>query len=323
MWRRLIREDLEGSSPLREGRRSYEFYWYRWESGYSLIEREGMEPYFEALRKDDPGNIYRYAPLIATPHLFLEFARLQERGEDLDSAIYSWIADYGVLGLHMSKPGVFREEVPSIMYFVGEHSTEGGSGETLTKFREEVRIANRVLTLYEATLSKDRAKLEQTLGIYDDTLETLNGRKHLRSLARHRGITYDNNLLHEALERVFEYVQQVLEVFAYPCLVHHSPSTRPPTDHVWTSETMRSSLWPRNLLGAMYLQFMWLVDSAGELARCKHCKRLISHAPSRPGSDDRKPRKDKAFCDSRCRQNYHYQNRVRVKRSSGNTLAQR
>ena len=87
--------------------------------------------------------------------------------------------------------------------------------------------------------------------------------------------------MHDALERVFWDVQQVLEAFGYPCLVHHLPSTRPPVEHVWTPETMKSSLWPRNLLGAMYLQFLWLADSAGELARCKHCDRIISYATPR------------------------------------------
>ena len=42
---------------------------------------------------------------------------------------------------------------------------------------------------------------------------------------------------------------------------------------------------------------------------------LISHAPPVPVGDERKarrkPRKDKDFCDSRCRQNYHYHKRVK------------
>lgn len=314
MWRRLGREDLAGSNPLREGRRSYEFYWQRWDSGYRLVKQDREQSYFEALGTDAPGsNLYDYPPLIATPHLFLEFARLQEHN-DLDGAIHSWVEDYGLLGLHMHELSPFREDVPSMMYYTGEHSTEGGPGETLAKFRAEARTANRVLTLYEAALSKDTLKLEQALGANGDSREARKRRERLRSIAEHRRIVYNDNLVHEALEYVFEDVQQVLEVFAYPCLVNHSPSTHPPIDHVWRPETMRSSLWPRNLLGAMYLQFLWLVDSASELSRCKHCERIISYAPPRPGSDDRKPRKDKEFCDSRCRQNYHYHNRVRPKR---------
>jgi hypothetical protein len=308
----VLREDLAESSPLREGRRSYEFVWYRWESGYKLVERDGKEPYFEAVPADYD-NIDWYYPLISAPHLFLDFARLQEQ-KDVDEAIRAWISDYGLLGLHACEPTVFREGAPSMMYFVGEHSTDGGPGETLAKVRTEVGVANEVLTLYEATLSKDTAKLEQAFEAEGDSTEARRRRGQLRSLAKQRGIVYVDCLVHYTLERVFWHVQQVLEAFAHPCLVHHSPSTRPPIEHVWTPETMKSSLWPRNLLGAMYLQFLWLVDSAGELARCKHCDRIISYAPPRPGSGDRKPRKDKEFCDSRCRQNYHYHNRVKVRR---------
>jgi hypothetical protein len=314
MGRRVIREDLTGSSPLREGRRSYEFVWYRWESGYRLVERDGKEPYFEAVPADFD-DLDWYYPLISTPHLFLDFARLQEQ-KDVDGAIRAWIDDHGLLGLHTCEPSAFREDVPSMMYFVGEHSTEGGPGETLLKVRTEVEIANRVLTLYEATLSKDTAKLEQAFKADGDSAEARRRRSRLRSLARGRSISYVDCLVHYTLERVFSDVQQVLETFTYPCLVHHSPSTRPPVEHVWTLDTMKSSLWPRNLLGAMYLQFLWLVDSAGDLSRCKHCDRIISYAPPRPGSAERKPRKDKEFCDSRCRQNYHYHHRVKAERPS-------
>lgn len=314
MRRRMIREDLASSSPLREGRRSYEFVWYRWESGYRLVEKTGLEPYFECVNTGDYDDLDWYHPLIETPHLFLEFARLQER-KDVDGAIRGWIEDHGLLGLHTHEPGEFRAGAPSMMYFVGEHSTHGGPGETLAKFRAEVGTANRVLTMYEVALSKDRFKLEQVLEAYGDSYEGRTKRSRLRASAEHLGIAYDDCLVHYALESVFWHVQQVLETFAYPCLVHRSPSTRPPIEHVWTPETMRSSLWPRNLLGAMYLQFLWLVDSAGELARCKHCDRIISYSPPRPEGVGRKPRKDKEFCDSRCRQNYHYHNRTKANRT--------
>jgi hypothetical protein len=314
VWRRLIREDLTGSNPLLEGgRRSYEFVWYRWDSGYELVEWDGEEPYFKALLTDDPNNIYWYMPLIATPHLFLEFARLQER-KDVDGAIRDWISDYGLLGLDTLELRPFREGVPSMMYFVGEHNTEGGPGETLAKFRAEVQAANRVLILYERALSKDVAKLEQVLEVGDASPDARRRREHFWSMAKRCGSTYADARVHEALEYVFENVQQVLEAFAYPCLTYNSSLEGPLVDHLWTPETMRSSLWPRNLLGAMYLQFLWFVDSAGELSHCKQCRRIISHARPRPGSGDRKPRRDKEFCDTHCRQNYHYHNRIKPAR---------
>ncbi len=341
MWRRLIREDLAGSNPLvEEKRRLYEFVWYRWESGYQLVEQGGQEPYFEALHADEPSNILSYMPLVATPHLFLEFARLQER-KDVDEAVYDWIHDYGLLGLNREEPvrhdddapllvavrlhplwgmywqdpqGTFRKQYPLMLDFVGEYSTAGGPEETLVAFRTEVRVANRVLSWYEAALSKDVDKLEQALQLEGAASGARRRREHFRKMAKHHGITYTEALVDVALDFVFWDVQQVLEAFTYPCLAQHSSSGRPPFTEPWTPERMRASLWPRNLLGAMYLQFFWLITSAGELSRCKQCGHIISRAPARPGSGDRKPRKDKEFCDSRCRQNYHYQNRVKPRR---------
>ena len=74
----------------------------------------------------------------------------------------------------------------------------------------------------------------------------------------------------------------------------------------------------RNLLGAMYLQFYWLVALRGDLSRCEYCKRILSHAPSLDQSEDkaRKPRKDKIYCNKQCQQNYHYHERVKPKRQS-------
>src|SRR5215212_5349468 len=298
MWRRLNRDDLVGSNPLLDhGRRRFEFAWYRWDSGYNLIEQDGEEPYFEARHTDDLNNIYWYFPLIATPQLFLEFARLHER-KDVDGAISEWIGKYGLLGLDTLEPRPFREEHPSMMYFVGEHNTEGGPWETLAKYRAEVQVANRVLNLYEAALSEDVARLEQSIGRDNGSPPGTMLRKHYRVMAKPHGIGYTNFLVDRALERVFESVQQVLEAFIYPCLAYYSSpnglSNDPPLpdDQLWTPETMRSSLWPRNLLGALYLQFLWLVDSASELSHCKYCGRIISYAPPRPESGDRKPRKD-------------------------------
>jgi hypothetical protein len=72
----------------------------------------------------------------------------------------------------------------------------------------------------------------------------------------------------------------------------------------------------RNLLGAIYLQFFWLITSMSDLSRCTYCGRIISYAPPMPQSGKRKPRKDKVFCDSRCRQNYHYHNRIKPARNT-------
>jgi hypothetical protein len=113
-----------------------------------------------------------------------------------------------------------------------------------------------------------------------------------------------------ALAEVWEQIG-ALTVFAYPVI---SPTGDLRQQPLLTVDRLNASWGVRNLLGAMYLQFFWLVTSAGELARCKYCGRIISYAPPIPESEGRKPRKDKEFCDSRCRQNNHYHKRIKPRR---------
>lgn len=59
----------------------------------------------------------------------------------------------------------------------------------------------------------------------------------------------------------------------------------------------------KSLLGAMYLQMYWLMESGSELARCEHCGLLLSLA--RPTPEGRKRRSDRRFCGDACRQAQH------------------
>ena len=72
-----------------------------------------------------------------------------------------------------------------------------------------------------------------------------------------------------------------------------------------------------NLLGAMYLQMFWLV-AVGEkhIARCRHCGRLINltaraQSPG-GGRKERKPRRDKRFCNDACRQRHHQEKQEKL-----------
>lgn len=107
----------------------------------------------------------------------------------------------------------------------------------------------------------------------------------------------------------------MLEQFVYPCISVDLETRETLYPGVLYAPDHFYRFWqPRNLLGALYLQAYWLVTSAAELSKCKYCGRVISYAASLPDAADkakRKPRRDKEFCDSRCRQNYHYHNRVK------------
>jgi hypothetical protein len=157
------------------------------------------------------------------------------------------------------------------------------------------------LALYEAVLNRDPDKLESLLSPDELMQETGSDRIDV--------------LVHRALAQVWEHVM-ALAVFAYPAI---SPTDNGHERLLLSVDGLNASWGVRNLLGAMYLQFFWLVTSAGELSRCKYCGRIISYAPPVPVGEEhkvRKPRKDKEFCDSRCRQNFHYHNRIKPSRQS-------
>jgi hypothetical protein len=151
-------------------------------------------------------------------------------------------------------------------------------------------------------------KLEQALFFRYDPEYAEDRRHDLERGAQGSGLGWTEVLVNAALRQVIEYALGDLYVYAYPSI------TYPLYDPVSVDQLARS--WgARNLLGAMGLQFYWLITSAGKLSRCKHCGRIISYAPPMPLGDDernaRKLRKDKEFCDSRCRQNYYYHNRIK------------
>lgn len=115
-----------------------------------------------------------------------------------------------------------------------------------------------------------------------------------------------------AIRIVVALVQDTLGSLVRPSFGTLAPHTPGTSRSWWEPELLTRSWVPVNLLGAMYLQFYWMMTSFGDLSRCKSCGQIISHAPSTAGSGQtRKPRSDKEFCNSRCRQNYHYQNRIK------------
>jgi hypothetical protein len=320
MWRRLNREDLFDSNPLlARGERRHEFAWTVF-NDYKLTEVDGKEPYLKASL--DAGVSHGYEPLLDTPHLFLDFARLYEH-RSRDRATLDWIGKYGLLGLETKLE--WNPHADSDHFSMGgsltEYSERGGPHETLTSIRNESHRANDALVLYEAALSGDVEKLERAIYIDGPTRGQyrieVGGRDHLRQKAEWAGVAYAEFLVDMATRIVYDRVQGTLADFTYPCLSPRSPSGEPAGyDELWHPDLMASSLWPRNMLGAMYLQFFWLITSSGDLAHCRHCGRIIFYAPPVSAGKARKPRKDKEFCDSRCRQNYHYHNRIKPRRQT-------
>jgi len=318
MLRRLGREDLASVNPfLREKESHAPFVWHVYED-YEVVEEKAALPYLRASTPkgyESPKRIRVYNPLVDTPRLFLDFARIAERKNPAE-ALSQWIAQYGLLGFADSSPQWSPEASPQVTVPPRTYDDSGGPGETLDAIWYEVYTTNRILALYEAVLNRDPDKLETLIFTPGEDPEWLERRRrHVSGYADKTGSGSIDVLVSGALAAVWEHIG-ALEVFAYPVI---SPMGSLHQRPLLTVNRLKASWSVRNLLGAMYLQFFWLVTSAGELARCKYCGRIISYAPPVPVGEVhkvRKPRKDKEFCDSRCRQNYHYHNRIKPHRPS-------
>jgi hypothetical protein len=123
------------------------------------------------------------------------------------------------------------------------------------------------LALYEAVLNRDADRLESLPSPPGEDPESLvQGRQYEDELTRETGCDQIDVLVDRAIGQVWEHVM-ALAVCAYPAI---SPSGGLNQQPLLTVDRLNASWRVRNLLGAMYLQFFWLVTSAGELARCKY-----------------------------------------------------
>src|SRR5215210_6500695 len=157
MKRRVGREDFKSASPFDTEELSGFFFWDVYEH-FDIIEEDGRLPYFEA--SVDRGVQY-YRPLVDTPYLFLEFARVAEHKGHPYEALDPWISKYGLLGLSNRDPefslGSHSEEnwtphadwYPEVSIPPQSYAPSGGPGDTLDAYMLEVFKANKLLTLYE------------------------------------------------------------------------------------------------------------------------------------------------------------------------------
>jgi hypothetical protein len=316
--RRIGRDDLDASKPLLgEVSSGHSQFWSVYEN-YEVVTEEDGWSYLIGF-----GRAHRYRPLVDTPYLFLDFAQLGAQKAASREALERWVHRYGLLGRHYDDPEYYASlprsgtVIPPMKY-----APEGGPAETAVEFWLEAWEANSLLNLYEAALNKDRDRLEQLLEIKDPEKK-----KPIVDLYRpKRGLSkggvwtevlmerpqWIDILVHKSLERIWHVVEDRVSVLAYPAVDLQITAMH----NMLTPKKVTPTWGFRNLLGAIYLQFYWLVALRGGLSRCKYCKRIISHEPSLAQSEDRprKPRRDRIFCSKHCQQNHHYHERVKPRR---------
>ncbi len=261
--------------------------WRVWRK-YDVIEADRGIAYVYAWEDADYDE---YRPLADYPGLFLNFAGLADKGDVTREEWLDWIHGYGVLGLgHRDPENASWLEDPSMCEI-------GGSGESFRNFRREALKANWLLRLYESLASPEGPDAEWSRR----TWEQIHGYDPGPILFKFSGSAEGRA---RALNVVWTQVNlQTME--CYPAL------------HLGSEALVQG--WDfYSLLGAMYLQMMWLMSAnEDEVRRCRRpgCNRVITfHQPEQPKNPGLsknvrgkyKTRSDKVYCRDTCKGLDHY-----------------
>jgi hypothetical protein len=173
----------------------------------------------------------------------------------------------------------------------------GGPRETLTAFKDAAGRANAILRIYEAATDPDGPDTAVLGGFASKGEAPVAG---MEGLAVFDGEETAPALKEWGLRQAWKTVGHVLAGHCYPELYR-------------LKETFDRGWGFKSLLGAMYLQMMWLMTATGTPPRCKgpDCNRFITieqldqHADAGPRKKYR-TRKDKEFCSNRCKNRWHY-----------------
>jgi hypothetical protein len=301
-----------------------------------------------------------YRPLVDTPALFLVFARLlEDPGLDAPEdggwlygeletkknieVTLDWAQRFGVLGLSPTPPGHTLDKARDLHKEVTERnqpdssqfgllgwsepsgeshrwpperleqirgildagqpgpaawrevSVHGGLKDTVTRFVIEAMAANSILRLYEAATATKRPKLDIIRSYMpEDLREAHEPPRWYREWA---------------LTRIWETVDHMVRDHCHPMSYRRRDGA------------FMVGWGFRSLLGAMWLQMLWLLTAPEEdVRRCRWCDRVIdfeqpeqptagARKVNRPGK--RKIRKDKQFCDDRHKAAFDYYVRIK------------
>lgn len=257
-------QEAANKAVTKELRRGW---WEVWPE-YKIRERNGVR-YLEAPEAKQE-EIDLYDPLVSYPGLFLEFARKaddERLSREPEAVAKDWARDRGTLGLttveHDGSVGT---------------STRGGVEDSVDAFVGEAWAANSVLRLYEAATNPG--------GVDVETIRDLFRRYH-----REKYIDFFTDTPHRArnnaLHRVADTVADRVAGNCYPT-AYEQP------DHTW-----KKGYDFANLLGAMWLQMLWLL-TADDVRYCEYpeCNGVVTYGQPAGG---KKPRSDARFCSEKCR----------------------
>lgn len=323
----ITREDMSQSSDraveetLRLGR-------WRQYKHYKIVERAGARYVYAPPARDGEINEWNSLYPLArhSADQFLQFARWVEdpgMDKDLDTprnaeAAIQWAETFGVLGLNdadmsamsvseMSSDAVTADYlgIAGYPYSAGWDRKNSGHGgmpnESVHNFAFLAWEAHIALRLHEALVEDDLATIRSFMSTID------------RGEPRIRGFFWtERDMYGEDPKQTRIWASGVVGGAVRRKVQNDCYPTLQPDGGVY-----RQGWGFRSLLGAMWLQMMWLVT--GEVRRCEWCHRTIAleeveqsgAAPGRAGGK-RKTRSNRRFCPSRdgvkdkCKADWNY-----------------
>jgi hypothetical protein len=238
-------------------------------------------------REPEQAALTNYAPL-RTPELAVDLANLADKAITPE-AVVGWAEVYGLLA-PSSEPAVLNAfpDIPDIAF-----------RESVSEFARAAGEVRTCLRTYGALQSDEDLDLEKLASELSPLPQ-----EAIRPQERKQG--HERAWLFGVLGRM---TQMRLHEHCYPQFNIYTRGLYP---------TGRFALsWGfHNLLGAIWIQIAWLLESQGSVRFCRlpDCRRVItfesgkpSYEISKPGRGKYKTRSDRVFCPDRpCKQKYHY-----------------
>jgi hypothetical protein len=254
-----------------------------------------------------------YSPLRDVPDLFLRFVSLMPKRpvsvEEMLERVLEWVKSYGVLGSH-AQTDIGPADNPKTL----DYSAQPDRVQSFLEFWRALQEAATCLKRYQAAtanqhLYRDSEVDGEYLANEDALADVLsNADRKNKTLAQQREL---------ALIRAQIVVGAHIREQCYPVL---SRQLRRTSASTYETAGFFQSWGFRSLLGAMYLQMMWLMTAASNVKRCEGpgcINNITIDPPQSPTGLEKgargkyRTRSDKRFCSKNCAQKWRYHNVVK------------
>lgn len=249
------------------------FWWTVPRDGYRWVEVDGRLYLTEGRPAGVAFMARHYQPLESEPALFMKFADVKPAAEN----ILAFANAFGRLGVNSVLPVEHQ----------GRKSL--GAGEPLWLWEQEIEAMRRVTELWRAVrdgnvgLMKERIRATREHAAYDDgrSMAVIYSRPHdLRPELSQ--FVEEEDLLRPAMFYVQQEVNRRLEEHTSPRILY-----------IREEDRLEMRVVPKNLLGALWLQFARAVDGNRDFRRCRQCGQWFAVSPSE--------RTSREFCSNACR----------------------